>query len=311
MNNSCKRASVTIISLSTYIFLLDCYATSVENSTCKLNIDFNDYHMIKPSHNINHEFIESLQLQSCLDNSMVSIQYHEGEIKQRKASIVDYPNSSNQKALLFKLTGKDGSQNKRKGRRIQLNTYNLTSVKEIVIKSEFILSEDFNLLKSYENGIEWLTIFEIWNNAGWTGEKHPFRINLNIYKEKAKESTELYFKAEAQTLNITSRKWNTTIWKDINTNYIIPVNQKVNLEIKITQGNQDSGKFIVNITDNNVLNYNLFTIYNYTHHPDDLSPDGFKDINPIKLYTSSNITDYVDAKGGSLKIYWKSLDMSL
>ena len=53
----------------------------------------------------------------------------------------------------------------------------------------------------------------------------------------------------------------------------------------------------------------VFDITNYTHNSQDPSPDGITDFNPLKLYTSKEIANYMKSKNKSLLIYWDDLKL--
>jgi hypothetical protein len=48
----------------------------------------------------------------------------------------------------------------------------------------------------------------------------------------------------------------------------------------------------------------IYDLTKITHNSKDPSPDGVTDYNPIKLYTSKELIDYMGSKGKTLQIYW-------
>ena len=53
----------------------------------------------------------------------------------------------------------------------------------------------------------------------------------------------------------------------------------------------------------------VFDITNFTHHPNDPNPDGLSHFNPMKLYTSKGLIDYVRDNGKSLQVYWDDFEL--
>jgi len=48
----------------------------------------------------------------------------------------------------------------------------------------------------------------------------------------------------------------------------------------------------------------IFDLHKITHNTTDPDPDGVSDFNPLKLYTSKGLIDYMNSKGKTLQIYW-------
>ena len=48
----------------------------------------------------------------------------------------------------------------------------------------------------------------------------------------------------------------------------------------------------------------VFDVKKVTHNSQDKNPDGVTDFNPLKLYTSKGLIDYMRSKGKTLQIYW-------
>lgn len=294
-----------------------CQPINHDDTRCYVHINFNSQNLLTPSYSQNYELFNNKAYSSmlkmgneCVDNNIV-IQYHNGSTQDRNATITSPPGDNEDKSLLFKLVKPEQRKhaNHYNNGRIQLNYYNLSDANHISLKFNLLLHSDFNHIISYDKQFEWLTISEFWNNAGWTGEKYPFRISLNIVKGKNTEKQQLYLKVKAQTLDIEKHNWNNTVWSHTDYSYPIPVNKWLTFNIELLEGDSNSGKFILYISSDDKFLHKVFHINNFTHHPSDRYPDGFKHINPIKLYTSAPIIEHVSNLNGSLKIYWDNLEI--
>ncbi|MES9940603.1 MAG: hypothetical protein ABW104_11500 [Candidatus Thiodiazotropha sp. 6PLUC2] len=289
------------------------------NKISDIQTGFEDLTSITPSYDNEYSLLENIvSSKHCFKNRNNTsyfgksyIQYHKGTISDRLSNIIEYPINSGNKVLQFKLKSPNTVINNHENKgRVQLNIYNNIGIKHIDMSVRMYLHQDFNIIKSYPKSFNWLTISEWWNNAGWTDEDYPFRISLNIIKEHSMKSSPLVFKISAQTLNIKKRHWDQTIWQNVNRTFILPIDEWLTLKFKIIEGNTTNGRFIFSVIDQDGKLTNIFTINNYTHHPSDASPDGFTHINPIKLYTSGILIDYIRNNGGALQILWDDLKIS-
>jgi hypothetical protein len=48
----------------------------------------------------------------------------------------------------------------------------------------------------------------------------------------------------------------------------------------------------------------VFDLTRVTHNSSDPAPDGVTEFNPLKLYTSKQLIDYMRSEGKTLQIYW-------
>jgi hypothetical protein len=53
----------------------------------------------------------------------------------------------------------------------------------------------------------------------------------------------------------------------------------------------------------------VFDITNFTHNTKDPNPDGVTHFNPMKMYTSKELVDYLKLQGRSLNVYWDEFRM--
>ncbi len=232
--------------------------------------------------------------------------YEDGETSDRYARIIPEPGNENNHLLIFWLKNaaiSNGIAHK-KGR-IQAAFSNNTRLKEFYIKQRIYLHPDMATLQNYPQKINWLTLQEFWNNATHTGEDYIFRITLNLRKTDT-ESSPLYLGAHGQTRRKT-KKWD-NVWEVIANDFPIPFGSWFYLETYVKEGNMDEGVFKVILTTEDGVSHTLIDVHDFTHHPEDPCPDGFSDFNPMKLYTSDDIIEYVGEQGGVLQIYWDDFE---
>lgn len=239
-----------------------------------------------------------------------TFQYEGGVESERYIRVIDDPTTSlDNKVLHFWLkeanVERDGV--KYKGR-AQANIYNNPGIKELYQKVRLYVHEDFNILSQAPATIHWLTIFEFWNNATWGDANFPFRITVEVQKLKADLGEPLNFGIKAQVFEEDDK---ITIWEEHNSNIDIPIGKWMTVEYYFLEGNEENGRFYLAITPEGEQKSVVFDIHNFTHHPEDLSPNGFNHINPLKLYTSKSLLDFVDSNDKVLQYYWDDIEFWL
>ena len=233
-----------------------------------------------------------------------SIQYEGGDDSMRIAEIIQDPTDPLNNVLHYWL--EDPNVDGTKGR-IQSNIYGNNNLTEFYQRVRVYLHEDWNILQNSVGTFQWLTLFEFWNNAGWTGENYPFRININAEKRDSAEGSPLFFGINAETK--IGEYWSNLIWSEDNVNAPIPINQWLTIEIYMKEGAGGLGRFYMAMTPDGATKEVIFDITNYTHHPDDRTPDGISHFNPMKLYTSNTLIDHVRANNGVLQVYWDDFEL--
>ena len=162
------------------------------------------------------------------------------------------------------------------------------------------------VIKKYPDKISWLTIFEVWNNIQWIDDPYPFRITAGIGKPTA-DTNDLYFMVGAEDYQYPSENNHgqyIEIWHEMNTEVSVPIGKWVTLEYYIKEGNNQTGRFYMLMTPEGGEREVVFDIRNFTHNTNDPHPDGIKLWNPMKLYTSRELVDYVRGQGKALQLYW-------
>ena len=239
------------------------------------------------------------------------VYYEAGQPEDRLASVRGDPVGSENRVLDFALNRPNvvsARSGTRKGR-IQMNIYDNAGVREIKFRVRMKLSRDFLLLSEYPGRIDWLTISEWWNNAGWTGEEYPFRIAVDIVKTAGRSSPDLHFRVHAQALDLQKMGWTNLIWEATNETFAIPVGEWVHLSYVFLEGARDEGRFSLEVTKEGHNPVMVIDVRDFTHHPLDPAPDGLTHWNPVKLYTSGKLIDFVSSRGGCMRIMWDDIDI--
>ncbi|NCC71695.1 hypothetical protein EOM09_09055 [bacterium] len=95
----------------------------------------------------------------------------------------------------------------------------------------------------------------------------------------------------------------TTIWREVS-KVPVPIGEWFELEYYIKEGNNNDGRFVLSIRKDGQKKQKIFDITNWTHHSKATYTDGFQSIDPLKMYTSNDITDHIRNRGGALQFYW-------
>jgi hypothetical protein len=232
-----------------------------------------------------------------------NLQYQGGNDTQRFAKIIEEPGNPGNHVLHFWLN--EANVDGKKGR-IQANIYGGTGWKEFYQSVRIFLHDDFNTVKTFPDEIHWLTIAEYWNNITWSQSvPNRYRLTLGIGKPEKGEG-ELYFIVDGQNCELFadgSQKY-TTLWSEINTNVKVPVGKWFTAEYYYLEGDNNSGRYTMSIQPEGEGKTVIFDLKRFTHHSGDKNPDGVSDFNPIKLYTSKKLIDYMRSKGKTLQMYW-------
>jgi hypothetical protein len=235
------------------------------------------------------------------------IAFEAGDISQRFAEIRQDPIYSDNHALVFGI--REPNVGGTKGR-VQLVSYDNANIKQATISTRMMLGGGMEALREYPDAINWLTISEWWNNPGWISDPYPFRISVHIVKESADPSSPLLFRAEAQTQGEDGR-WTNEIWSHTATGFHIDTRRWINLQYGFKEGGSSTGRFFMSAAyDGDAAPTTIFDITDATHHPDDPAPDGLTHVNPLKLYTSADLINFVKGQGEVIEIYWDDLKIA-
>ncbi len=252
-----------------------------------------------PDHN---DWVADLDENPAVGN--FSLQYQGGDSTQRYAKIIPEPGNPQNHVLQFWLN--EPNVGGKKGR-IQANIYGgKTGLKEFYQSERVFLPEDFNTVRTFPDKIHWFTIAEFWNNITWSQSvPYRFRITLGIGKPVSEES-DLYFILDAQDCELfedNSQKY-TTIWAETNEQVKVPIGKWFTLEYYYKEGDKNNGRFYMTIQPEGEEKEVIFDVNRVTHNTQDPNPDGVTEFNPLKLYTSKQLIEYMKSKDKTLQIYW-------
>lgn len=231
--------------------------------------------------------------------------YEQGSPSQRYAKIVEDPLNPANKALNFTILEPHITLSSGEVKaRVQVEQYGGTGVKEFYQSVRLFLPKDFD---QFSNGTvpgkgDWITLFEYWNNAVWpSNATYPFRISVNLDKVTPDPSSPIRFEIHGQVNEAGKFK---TIWGGTKESFNVPTGKWMTIEIYFKEGKGSDGKFYLAATPDGGSKTVVFNVSSPTCHPDDPAPDGLTEINPLKLYTSANVVNYMNAKGGKLQVFW-------
>jgi len=237
-----------------------------------------------------------------------NLQYQGGQASQRFAKIIPEPDNPENHVLHFWLN--EPNVKGRKGR-IQANIYGGTGWKEFYQSTRIFLHNDFNAVKSFPDKINWLTIAEYWNNITWSQSvPNRYRLTLGIGKPEKGES-ELYFIIDGQDCQLFengSQKY-TTIWSEINKKVPVPIGKWFTAEYYYREGDENKGRYYMAIQPEGEEKQVVFDVSRFTHNSSDPKPDGVSDFNPLKLYTSKKLIDFMNENDKTLQIYWDDVKL--
>lgn len=238
-----------------------------------------------------------------------NLQYQGGDTTQRYARIIPEPGNPGNRVLHFWLNEPNVGGSKG---RIQANLYGAeTGLKSFYQSVRVFLHDDFNTVRTFPDKIHWLTLVEFWNNITWSQSvPHRFRITLGIGKPVTGEG-DLYFIVDGQDCALfeDGRQKYTTLWAEINQNVKVPVGKWFTMDYHYKEGDDKTGRFYLSIQPDGGTKEVIFDVTRFTHNSEDKNPDGVTEFNPMKLYTSKQLVEYMKSKGKTLQIYWDDFSL--
>lgn len=232
------------------------------------------------------------------------ISYEDGDNSQRLASIVDDPDSPGNAVLKFNIKEPHIKEGNHKKGRVQLNVNNNQCIREIYQTVRVKFHSDMSILKEWEEPVHWLSVFEFWNNADWTKEKYPFRVTVNLNKSERGPVDHIFFNVKGDyKKNCKVCKWHDD-WDQTNTEFPIPFGEWMEIELYLKEGDKVNGRFYMAVTPEGETKQVLFDITNRTQHEKEKCPDGYTHMQPMKLYTSDKLINYMSSQNKELSVYW-------
>lgn len=245
---------------------------------------------------------EKLQESGVIEN--VYVNYTGGDPSKRYAKIIHEPGNPENHVLHFWLNDSWLASENQVKARVQVEFYDIKGgLQEFRQSVRVFIHEDFNVLRDYPHPIHWLTISEFWNKEWWVdGEKYGFRITLGIGKPTA-ESKELYFTLNGEDAG------QKEIWNANQSRIKVPIGKWFTMDYYYKEGNKDTGRFYMTITPDNGAAQVVFDVNNFTHMTKNPAPQGLTGYNPMKLYTSKELVQFVKSHGKTLQIYWDDIKL--
>ena len=254
--------------------------------------------------------------------------FEDGTPADRYAIIEEFPVSTANRALLTQVdlpaivdeanhaseatdvACNDDPPGSRKGR-IQVVMRNNVALREFEYTVRLYLGAGFRALASSPRQNHWMTIGEYWNNLA--RQPNPFRISLGLHNH-ADRPGELSWVLKADERRVdtggTLRWFHVWDGEEQVADEAVPLEEWVTIRVRVVEGDRDSGRVTLWRIDDTGTEHVLIDVHDITHDPDDAEPDGFADINPIKLYTSGEVICGVQA-GASvpLQIWWDDFEL--
>ena len=230
-----------------------------------------------------------------------------GSVQDRSVSIVNDPLNPTNHVLMFQINNATERGRPLKGR-VSMNIGETIGLKEIFYKVRLMLPSDFGYLRDYSfKSGNWLTLMEFWENPDWTAPApYPFRVTL--YVVNSPDHDNLNFGVEAQTMDPNNWK---SIWRVQNTSFNLPFDEWFTVEAYYKEGDSLTGRFYLSVTRSDSKEAVIFDVKDYTYHPSNPAPGGLRYINPMKLYCSKSVVDWVSnhqPQGGVLRVYWDDFE---
>lgn len=241
----------------------------------------------------------------------VGIFYEGGTASDRYAQVVSDPTDRNNHVLKFWL--KDASvAGQRIGRskgRIQMALPNL-GFTEAYQRYRLYLPPDLEHYRAFPKQNVWFTINELWFGATWEKHPHPFRITLGIAKE-AGAGQPLHFLATADAgVRSGSRDQWKDVWHNFNRDFQVPIGEWMDVELGYRQGDGSTGRFYLAVRrQSDPAMITVMDVRDWTYNPQARAPVPLTHWNPLKLYTSGELIDFIRKRGGVAQIYFDDLEL--
>lgn len=242
----------------------------------------------------------------------VGIMYEGGGQNDRRAHIIADPTRKGNHVFSFwiknaRVPGQ--AKGKHKGR-IQMNLSDFSRTAAFQ-RYRLYLPPDMALYSQFPEMNSWFTINELWMGERWKNHPYPFRLSLKIGKPEG-VGKPLYFLVVASMADGGKSRninWKQT-WAEVAPDYQIPVGEWLDVEVGYKAGNNNTGRFYMGIKREHEADYTtVFDITNWTYHPGSPEPVPMSSWQPLKVYTSSKIIDFIRDKGGMTELYFDDVEI--
>jgi hypothetical protein len=231
----------------------------------------------------------------------LKINYEDGDNSQRYAEISLDPKDSTNNVLHYKIIEPHIKNGLNKKGRVQATLGGNQCIKEYYQTVKLYLHPDIEYLKQWNEVVHWFSLFEFWNNGNWTGEKYPFRVTVNLVKTTSETVSEMYFQAKGDHQK--TGKWKDD-WRVTAENFSVPFGKWMTLELYIKEGDPNNGRFYMSVTPEGETKIELFDLTKTTQHPKEKCADGYTHLQPLKLYTSDKVINYMKDNNKNLEVFW-------
>lgn len=271
-----------------------------------LNVDFEEATVTPPRNRKQNNKMDVLGIKLPTGQPVeATIFYEDGNPSGRFAKIIPDPTKSGNHVLQYWM--KEAQvPGERKGRykgRIQMNLADFEWT-EAYQRYRMYLHPDLKLYRSYPGESGWFTVNELWFGASWKGHSNPFRITLGIGKESG-AGKPLFFLATGEVKE--KGKWK-PVWHSVNEKLAVPIGEWIDMEVGYKQGDKNTGRFRVAIKRaGDAAMTPIIDVHDWTYHPRSKQPVPMTQWNPLKLYTSSSVIDFIRDQGGVAQIYYDDL----
>jgi len=233
------------------------------------------------------------------------IEYQGGNDTMRLAQITADPTNPTNKVFWFWVKYPNASSGT-KGR-VQGNLYGSSNgFTNLYYTIRLYLPHDLDTLKYGTAQVHWFTLMEFWNNPNWNGDPFPFRISVNLQRMGYVPDS-LHFGVRGEMNTDTDSE--VAVWNSPNTNFSVPINTWMKIEINYIQGDSTTGRFFMAVTPDGGNRTVVCDVTGYTFHPSNPNPDGLNYFSPFKLYTSDDVIDTLRNWGKMANVYWDDFEI--
>ncbi len=239
------------------------------------------------------------------------IQYLGGTIAERFARVIEDPTCPGNHVLHFCIMQANERYPGGAKARVQACIYENRDVTALCSRVRLYLHPDLAALREWDVGFNWLTLQEYWFDPGWAGGEHTFRISLGLCREPGAGRKELHFNIHGQPVPEKGATplprysgWDRPTWEHVARDFAVSTGVWMECETGYRMGDADTGRFWFRVRPQGGDWKDVFTVNDWTCNPRSAGPQPLYGWNPMKLYTSSALVDYVRARGGRPQVYW-------
>ncbi|MBL7114078.1 MAG: hypothetical protein ISS19_19240 [Bacteroidales bacterium] len=234
-----------------------------------------------------------------------NIEYQGGNNTMRLAQITADPTNPTNNVLWFWVKYPNASSGT-KGR-VQGNLYGSSNgFTNLYYTIRLYLPHDLDTLKYGTAQVHWFTLMEFWNNPNWNGDPYPFRVSVNLQRMGYVPDS-LHFGVRGEMNTDTDSE--AVVWNSPDTNFSVPINTWMKIEINYIQGDSTTGRFFMAVTPDGGSRTVVCDVTGYTYHPSNPNPDGLNYFSPFKLYTSDDVVDTLRNWGKLANVYWDDFEI--